>query len=816
MVGHALTLDGCASRLAPLREALIGRDPQLSAGVRRMLPTLVMFGICAVLLMLGASHGLGTRWKAGLLSGYLAVIWLLPYALLRSGRTRHLDDPLLTYPTLLLNISAVVLAYGLLDEARGAPLQVLSLLLAVQMARLPHRRVLGASLITLGMLATALAVVWLVNPASVNLRDELLNFFMLMAMLPACALVSREVQRTRARQSAQQAELACTLAQLRELSTHDPLTGLSNRRHMMALLDEEIRRQRRSGAPLCVAVLDLDHFKRVNDEHGHAAGDAVLQRFATLVRGVLPPTATLARWGGEEFLLLLPDTTAAHAAEVLAAARQALHDCDWSTLGRGLRVTCSIGLAAHAIDASSMQTLESADLALYRAKHAGRDCAFCGEINLNDVAAHARPPQVSTHAAPAAEPHDQAAASADAGLAAPHRLRYHSPNAPTDAAAAPAASAEPDAPRGALARLYQLLMGHRPEMRDSLQLTVAGSTIYLIWIAVINGYAVPRGLVWPAYRQPLLAIDLIGALCFYPLIRSGLTARWRDPELSLPQILWGCLAAMAAYVAIPDLRPSTMQAMCLIQIFGMVTLSPRASLQAGAFSLALVLAALLLLGSHQMLPTRELHAETLKMVMAGVVLVQLTRLSHRFSLVRQQVERDRAALASAVEQVRDQAIRDPLTGLYNRRHLLERLERERQRAVHLQRPFCVALLDLDHFKRVNDTYGHAVGDEVLCGLAHTLRSVMRESDVLGRWGGEEFLVLLPDTHANEGVTALNRLRRHLGARALADSAPHLRTTLSAGVAMHTVHETLEQVIERADRALYTAKSAGRDRCLAAP
>lgn len=92
---------------------------------------------------------------------------------------------------------------------------------------------------------------------------------------------------------------------------------------------------------------------------------------------------------------------------------------------------------------------------------------------------------------------------------------------------------------------------------------------------------------------------------------------------------------------------------------------------------------------------------------------------------------------------------------------------------------------------------------------------MRESDVVCRWGGEEFLVLLPDTQASEGVAGLDRLRKHLVGLRLATSAPLLRATLSAGVTTHHVHETLEQTIERADQALYAAKSNGRDRCMVA-
>ena len=790
--------DARLSRLERWRAALLGPDPQLRTGIRRTLPTLATFAVCAALLMAAAAAHLGPAWKAQLVSAYLALVWLLPYGWMRSGRSRSLADPLLTYPTLLLNISAVVLAYGVLSEARGAPLQLLSVLLAVQMSRLPPRRVMRAALLTLAMLAAALMLAWRIDPGGLKLHEELLNFAMLVVMLPACALVAREVQRTRARRTAQQAELARTLERLRELSTRDPLTGLANRRQMMSWLDDELKRQRRAGQALCVAILDLDHFKRVNDQHGHPTGDAVLQQFAALVRATLPPTAELARWGGEEFLLMLPDTDTAEAARVLGAIRQSLHGFDWSTLAPGLRVTCSAGLADHTCDANLTLTLERADRALYRAKHAGRDTAFCDDVRL-------------------IAPDDAVASSPGPSPSA--RLPALCPASPSGERAAAATALPPDASPPAAARpgsrLIRLVMGSHPAMRDNLRLSLLGCGVYVAWMVVINGYAAPRGLVWPVYQWPLLAINLIGALAFYSVIRSGLSARWSDPELSLPQLAWASIAAMAAYVAIPDMRPSVLQALCLIQIFGMVTLRPRASLLASGISFALALVALGVVGRYESMPTVAWHTEVFKMALACFVLARLGRMSYRISRVRQQVVRDHAALSRAIEQVRDLAVRDALTGLHNRRHLMERLERERHRAEHLGQTFCVALIDLDHFKRVNDTHGHAVGDDVLRGVANVLRSCMRESDVLGRWGGEEFIILMPDTQTHEGLIALNRLRRQLAQSPPAGNLPLLRVTLSAGVAAHRAGDSLEHLIERADRALYTAKDAGRDRCMAA-
>ncbi len=785
-----LVLSQESPRPAGLQRAVWGRDPAVLHVIRGMLP---MYLVSAALLALATALGLLIPWRGALLIGYLTAAWIVPYTWARSGRTRHLADPQLTYPTLLLTIGAMVLAYSLLDKARGAPLLWLCPLLAEQMARLSPRRVLQAALTTIGLLGCALTTLWVLYPTSINPRQELLTFVMTVVMLPVCALVAREVQRTRVRQAMQRGELNHTLEQLKELSTHDALTGLGNRRHMMTLLEEETKRQRRANQAFCVALIDLDRFKLVNDTHGHAVGDAVLKQFATLVQSVLAPTDALARWGGEEFLLLLPQADTQQAADTLSTARQAVIEHDWGALAPGLRVTFSAGVARHERDAALNDTLESADQSLYRAKQAGRDCAFHQAVRLHGTARTAT-------SAPAGQ---------RASIAAPGP-------APVEAdpplASSPTATARS---QSLLQTVVTLVMGRTNEMRDRLRLSLLASSMYWCWIAMINGYGVPNGLVEPAFQHGLLVIDLIGALAFYPLIRSGLSARWHDPELSLLQIAWGSVAAMACYVAAPEMRASVLQAMCLIQIFGMVKIAPRECLLAGAAAIACTVAALPIVVAHENLSGGALQTELIKTALTCAVLAQLTRMSRQFSVVRQQVAHDQTELTQAVERLREMSIRDPLTGLYNRRHLLERLAREHQRSVHLGRPLCVAMIDLDHFKRINDTHGHGVGDEVLVGFAQALGAVMRESDVTSRWGGEEFLVLLPDTGPGQASAALERLRKHLASRQLAADAPQLRVTLSAGIATYLPGETLEQAIERADRALYAAKSEGRDRCLLA-
>jgi diguanylate cyclase (GGDEF)-like protein len=226
-------------------------------------------------------------------------------------------------------------------------------------------------------------------------------------------------------------------------------------------------------------------------------------------------------------------------------------------------------------------------------------------------------------------------------------------------------------------------------------------------------------------------------------------------------------------------------------------------------------------------PDTSLRVSALSMLCLSNYLVLFARGAHTRTVVlsttRAKLRQSEAALQSQLQavqslqaQLTEQAHRDPLTGLYNRRYLNTALQRELDGCAGDGATLALLLIDLDHFKRINDLHGHAAGDEVLRQIAVLLLQTMRPSDICCRYGGEEFLLLLPGMGLQTAVDRAQALRLQVAERRwLADGQP-VEVTLSVGVACaHDAHMVPATLIDLADRALYQAKAEGRNRvCVA--
>lgn len=319
------------------------------------------------------------------------------------------------------------------------------------------------------------------------------------------------------------------------------------------------------------------------------------------------------------------------------------------------------------------------------------------------------------------------------------------------------------------------------------------------------------GLIDAQACRWLTLTALVTTGVFYALMRSGLNQRFSDPALTEWQgssvilfLAWGYLIGGPG-------RPLALLLLMVILLFSMFTNTPRQLFR------ACVLAGLSFGSAMACVAWEaraELNAAAMQLVYACVLLLALSTVSlliHQMHQLRRQAQVRQHELAEALDRIRDLATHDELTGLINRRRMQELMHTEKHRTVRSGRGFCLAMIDIDHFKRVNDRLGHVAGDEVLARVAGTIAAGLRETDIVARWGGEEFLVMFTDTDEDTAERVLLRIQASLAQTCVTEADASLRVTFSAGVGNHLRDETLTRTIDRADRALYAAKAAGRNR-----
>ena len=155
--------------------------------------------------------------------------------------------------------------------------------------------------------------------------------------------------------------------------------------------------------------------------------------------------------------------------------------------------------------------------------------------------------------------------------------------------------------------------------------------------------------------------------------------------------------------------------------------------------------------------------------------------------------------------------RDPLTNLFNRRAFEEICNNEESRAKRAASPFCVCFIDIDHFKKINDNWSHNVGDKALVTISKIILSQLRTVDSAARWGGEEFILLLPNVTIESAITCCERIRKAVEQYDCAEIADSMKITISGGVSQYDPDSTIQELIHRADLALYEAKASGRNK-----
>jgi diguanylate cyclase (GGDEF)-like protein len=288
-----------------------------------------------------------------------------------SGR---FDDHFLTIPQAVANL---ILQLGFLVAAPEIGFMFLAVVFVIfgfAALRMTSRE--AAILWVLTGIGVAAIFFFLKTPIALPMRtppEWLAGSFSFVVTVGQCAytgLFGNSMRRTLHRRSI---ELRIANQRIEELAQLDDLTGLLNRRCIMKLLNEEMARAQRSNIPCSVAIIDLDFFKRINDQLGHPAGDEALRTFGIGLFANIRTIDRLGRYGGEEFLLVLPETTQEQAAQMLDRLRLIISELDWSAILGDMKLTMSAGVCTVGKEESVDAVLARADAALYRAKHAGRN-----------------------------------------------------------------------------------------------------------------------------------------------------------------------------------------------------------------------------------------------------------------------------------------------------------------------------------------------------------------------------------------------------------------------------------------------------------
>jgi diguanylate cyclase (GGDEF)-like protein len=307
-----------------------------------------------------------------------------------------------------------------------------------------------------------------------------------------------------------------------------------------------------------------------------------------------------------------------------------------------------------------------------------------------------------------------------------------------------------------------------------------------------------------------LILMLIINVVLYIIFRSGLNKRMKDPSMTSIQIGLASLVVMYAIFFIYEARGILFALYILILLFGIFRLHTRQFLHVSAFILVTYGVDIFLLyvfRSQDII----LKIEIFHWLALAVVLISVSFIGGNISALRHDLAVSRKKLQASLETIKEMAIRDDLTGFFNRRHLMELLETENNRSIRTGSVFSLAVLDLDKFKNVNDTHGHQAGDKVLKTFSAVIRSVLRKTDICGRYGGEEFLVVLTQTDLNEAKIFAERIRSRVEESMDLNFGNNSKVTVSIGLSEHRKNEDVEKTIFRADEAMYKAKKNGRNR-----
>ncbi|MGZ3182286.1 MAG: GGDEF domain-containing protein [Telluria sp.] len=343
------------------------------------------------------------------------------------------------------------------------------------------------------------------------------------------------------------------------------------------------------------------------------------------------------------------------------------------------------------------------------------------------------------------------------------------------------------------------------KLQRMLSYWAATAILYLLCILLTLREVVTGGLAAGPARivMGLGALEIV--LC-YGLIRGSRRFGIPNWKLAVGQAIFAVLYDLTLYAMLPSIHAALLIGMPVVIVFSAFALRPRQTNWLGAFALV----ALVLTAAAMSLAQPERYQwdlEAIHVLLTAIGVASVAVVTGDLARLRARLHLQTEELGDALKRIERLAITDELTALPNRRRMHELLDQQERRR---DGALALALIDLDHFKRINDTWGHDSGDQVLRAFARAVRTELREGDTLARWGGEEFLLLMPGTGADDARRVVERMRARVAGQPLAEVGGGLRVTFSAGLAAVRADEALGDAIRRADTALYQAKAAGRN------
>lgn len=347
----------------------------------------------------------------------------------------------------------------------------------------------------------------------------------------------------------------------------------------------------------------------------------------------------------------------------------------------------------------------------------------------------------------------------------------------------------------------------------SLSYLVTFSLVLAFWYQGDYGLDIVRN-----YAAPVLSLVAF----FFVMIRTGRNLRFADPSMTLAQVSLSILPAYYVMFHSQQSRPVFLILIVSAAMYGLFQFRMRDFL---VLSLVVIGGyALMIVMLYRFRPAEiHLKIEIFQLFSLTATFLQFSGLGGFIAGLRKKVKIHLMELATrngeleeALQRIEDLAMRDELTGVFNRRFLMETINNEKLRGQRTGSLFTLCILDVDHFKRVNDQYGHLAGDQVLQEIARVASDALRQTDYFGRYGGEEFAMVLTGTMTEGAIVTAERVRRRIEEIDFSSISPGFRVTASIGIADHKQGENAALTFKRADEALYLAKEGGRNRCVIAP